>query len=309
VSDPSQVARGTAEYDRDTEMRAPLLALATIVIGCGSRSGLLSLEDETGVVDGTVGLPDASVVVRDSSVVRDSAVVRDTADATACVADTDALVAKIEPGVGSCTTVLLLTWNGGLIRAYKMFCGPYGRIDEATAAKQSQMETGVGVADCFGSKSVTGEKAEDEFLFFQGASAAACDCCGDGWFTAVSARNALTVVGGDIVFGDGSGAAHFPKSLDPATDLGTACATGIPLPRVRGFDLTKMGGPGTAPPALPAPVMEAALRTIWRTALPEALARKQYIFDAMVLLYSSMAVPIPDSEPILVVLLNSGWLE
>jgi hypothetical protein len=285
-------------------MRAPspiLAAIAYTAIGCGARSGLIALEEESTGTDATVDVADTAVVVRDSSIVRD------TRDATACVADTDALVAKIVPGTGSCTTVLRLPRAGGSILSYKMFCAPYGRIDEAAAAKQSQSETGVGTGGCFGSKSVTGAKAEDEFLFYQGASAAACACCGDGWFTAVSVRNALTVAGGDIRFGPEAPGLAFPKTFDPPTDLGSACTTSIPLPTMRGFDLTKMGGPGTPPPALSAPLMESVLRTVWSTALPEALGRKQYIFDAMVLLYASRATDPTDTE--LVVLLNSGWLE
>ena len=281
-------------------MRAPVLLLAALTgtCGCGARSGLIEL-DEVETIDATIDATADTLPPRDAAR-------RDAHDSTPCVPDTDALAAKIVPGTGSCTTVVRLTRTGSTITGYRLLCAPYSGVDEATAAKQSQSETGVGVAGCFGTKSVTGAKPDDELLFFQGASAAACACCGDGWFTAVSARNAMTLAGGDISFGDGRGLA-FPKTFDEPTDLGTACTTSIPLPTTRGFDLTKAAGPGSPPPALSGPIMEAQLRAIWATALPEALGRKQYIFDAMVLLYSPSATTPTEGE--FIVLLNSGWLE
>ena len=291
-------------------MRLLVVAVLSIggAIGCGARSGLASLEAPAAIDAGTDGVDSAIVVVRDTGFdVRDA---RDESDVpvvpSACQPQIDALTAKIVPATGSCTTIVRMSRATGAIKGYRMICGGYGASDEASAAKQAQSETGVGFTGCFMLKSITGSKPPDDYVFFQPASAAACACCGDGWLTAVSARNGLTLLGGEISFGDGRGLV-FPKSFDDARELGASCGSRLPLPSVRGFDLTKMGAPGMVPPPLSGPVMDSLLRTIWSTALPDALARKHYIFDAVVLLYAPRATAPTEAEWL--VLIDSGWLE
>ncbi|MBK7580819.1 MAG: hypothetical protein IPI67_11495 [Myxococcales bacterium] len=222
-----------------------------------------------------------------------------------CQALAEAISNKVDPGVGSCTAVVRVGHVDNTISGYKIVCGKYAQVDEATAFKQATLDSGVGNS-CFGTSSITGAKPEDNFVFFQPASAAACACCGDGWVTAVSARAGVTALGATINLG-ASGGLVYPASWDAPSELGTNCGlSGLTL-TARGFDLTPLGSPGTPPAALSQAALEKVMAVVMNTALPAGLGKKGYLFDAVVLLYSPLAGAQDKAEWL--VLLNSGWLE
>lgn len=222
----------------------------------------------------------------------------------ACEAAVDAISARASAKIGSCTTLVRVDAGSRAILGYSMFCGPYGATTEAAARDRAKLETGVG--SCFSPPSITGTFPTDDFVFYQAATAAACACCGDGWVTAVSARNGQTVLGAKILFGDGNGLV-FPATWSPASELGLYCGSSVHRPPVRGFDLTGLGAIGGTPAALDAPTLDAALGAVWETALPAGLWKNGYVFDAVVLRYGAQAVSPARVEWL--VLLNSGWLE
>lgn len=282
-----------------------LVTAAISASGCGARSGLAGLAVDDASIDVAVvaDAADDTSIVTDSSVVVDAG--RPDVGASTCASLDDALMAKIVPAVGSCTVVVRIAEPSFTITGYRFFCGPYGSVDEATARKTSLADTGLG-SGCFPSASISGSTAKDEYVFWSPASAAACACCGDGSFTAVSSRNGRTLLGGVITFGDGKGLVY-PASFDPPSDLGSGCASALPIPSTRGFDLGVMGGPGTPGATLDAATLTSAMKLVWDTALPEALARKAYFLDAMVLRYAPVVAPSATSE--LFVLVNTGYLE
>jgi hypothetical protein len=282
-------------------VRAPPFLLASVVsgigacvVGCGGRTGLVTPDPPF----------DASV----DSVV-DTFVPVDVAPPVEASPECDVIAerisARIVPAQGSCTTIVRIS-RDDVITGVHLFCGAYKSIDEASARKQSIADTGFGVVGCFASPSVTGATPKDDFVFFQAPSAAACACCGDGAFTAVSARNAMTVLGGAITFGPGKGLA-FPAAFDPPSDFGLECVAPFPIIPSRGFDLTSEESPGSPAPPLDDATVQSRMKIVWHTALPAGIAKKHYLFDAVVLKYTPDATSTVNQEWI--VMLNSGWLE
>jgi hypothetical protein len=287
-------------------MRTERLSVAAMfaslaLAACGASTGLAQSPD----ADAGPGLDaDASEVADALPEVAD--VASDVAAETspACQAIVDAISARSSAKIGSCTTVVRVDAGSRAILGYSMFCGPYGATTEAAARDRAKLETGVG--SCFAPPSITGANPADDFVFYQAATAAACACCGDGWVTAVSARNGQTVLGAKILFGEGDGLA-FPATWSPPSELGLDCASNVHQPPARGFDVTGLGAIGGTPAALDAPTLSAALDAVWRTALPAGLWKNGYVFDAVVLRYGAQAVSPAHVEWL--VLLNSGWLE
>jgi hypothetical protein len=273
-----------------------LLVLSVLppIAACGTRTGL--------------GVPDPAIdaafdVHADTFVPVDVAPPIETSPE--CDVLAERIAARVVPAQGSCTTVVRIS-RDDVLTGVHMFCGGYAHTDEATARKQSAADTDVGPVGCFASPSITGSTPEDDYVFFQAPSAAACACCGDGWFTAVSARNAMTVLGGAITFGPGKGLA-FPAVFDPPSDYGLDCVAPFPTSRARGFDLTGEQSPGTPAPPLDDATVQSRMKIVWHTALPAGLAKKHYLFDAVVLKYTPDATSTVNQEWL--VMLNSGWLE
>jgi hypothetical protein len=225
----------------------------------------------------------------------------DAGTVSTCDAQAELLAGEIQIADSSCATVVRLSEANLAVEGYALVCGGYGSTDEASARAQASAATGYGNA-CSAPPSLSGSQPLDEFVFWQPASAAACACCGDGWVMAVSARNALTVLGGAISAGGPVAGLSYPAWAD-ASELGSGCQSDVELPGARGFDLTSPSEPA-AP--LDDATVHAALDAVWHTALPLALTKKHYVFDAVVLRY---AATFGGAGPELVVFVNSGWLE
>jgi hypothetical protein len=263
-------------------------------LGCGTRTGLgLGDSPDDASIDlgvDTFGPVDVAPPVETSP---------------ECDVIADRIAAKIVPPQRSCTTVVRIS-RDDVITGVHMFCGAYKTIDEFTARKQSADETAVGPLGCFPLHSIAGVRPKDEWIFYQPPSAAACACCGDGWFTAVSVGNAMTVLGGAITFGPGKGLA-FPSKFDPPSDYGLECTSPFPVVDGYGYDLTGEQSPSSAPPPLDDATVQSRMKIVWHTALPAGLAKKHYLFDAVVLKYTADATSTVNQEWL--VMLNSGWLE
>jgi hypothetical protein len=217
-------------------------------------------------------------------------------DSTSCLpaVDCSPFAAKLQPEfqmVGACTAVVRLDYTTKAILGYAVRCGKYSLTDEATARKAAVASTGFGAS----SKQIAGANPEDEYVFFQPP--------GDiGDVAAVHRRTGLAVFGGSII-GLGKGDISFPKEWRPASDLGKSCDnTKIMVPPARGFDLQDGA-------TLPDKETEAALQVVWKTALPQAMAQANYIFDAMVLLYPRSVFAFDPATAEWIVLLNGGWLD
>ncbi len=219
-----------------------------------------------------------------------------------CQAAANKLADELGGAASSCTVAVRLS-SSFAIQGYAVFCSGYAKPDEATARNQAQTDTGL-TYGCSPAPSLTGSQPGDEFVFLEPATAAACACCGDGWVAAVSARNGLTVFGQPLLMGakpDGKG---YPAIWKPASDLASHCPAPAPLPSARGFDFAGFSSQGAK---LDDASIHSALEAVWQTALPAAYAKKQYIFDAVVL---RSAGTFMDSVPAdYIVLVNSGWLE
>ena len=292
-------------------MRSQRLSLAAVFVslglaGCGAATGFEEASDAGADAEADAGAdasadaqPDAAVETRPDV---GPELLAETSPA--CEAVVDAISARASAQIGSCTTLVRVDAASRAILGYSLFCGAYGSTTEAAARDRAKLETGLG--SCFSPPSITGANPPDDFVFFQAATAAACACCGDGWVTAVSARNGQTVFGARILLGDGDGPV-FPATVSPASELGLYCGSSMRQPPVRGFDLTGLGSLGGTPPALDAPTLSAALDAVRETALPAGLWKNGYVFDAVVLKYGAQAISPAHAEWI--VLLNSGWLE
>jgi hypothetical protein len=278
------------------------LSAGLAAAGCGAASGLEAPADVGADASGDGALDGALDGARDVALDVKPDVSPETA--AACAATVDAISARASAKIGSCTTVVRVDAVSRAILGSSMFCGPYGSTTEAAARDRAKQETGVG--SCFSPPSITGTFPTDDFVFYQAATAAACACCGDGWVTAVSARNGQTVLGAKVLFGEGDGLV-FPATWSPASELGLDCPSSVHPPPARGFDLTGLGAIGGTPAALDAPTLDAALSAVWGTALPLGLWKNGYVFDAVVLRYGAQAVAPAHVEWL--VLLNSGWLE
>lgn len=220
----------------------------------------------------------------------------------ACQAAADKLAEDLGGATSSCTVAVRLS-SSLQILGYAVFCGGYAQPDEATARDQVMADMGISPG-CSPSTSVTGSQPSDEFVFSQPVSFAQCFCCGNGWIGAVGARNGLTVFGMPVVIGGNPVAKDYPAAWKPAADLASGCPAPAPLPKARGFSFTSQDHPGEK---LDDASIHSALQAVWQTALPAAYAKKQYVFDAVVL--RALGSFMDNGSPDYVVLVNSGWLE
>lgn len=157
---------------------------------------------------------------------------------------------------------------------------------------------------CFDPPSLTGSTPKDDFVFFQPPSLACANvCCGNGWLTAVSARNSLTLFGATLGIGPDVGPSY-PGSWEATSDVGWDCSEAVGKPSARGFDLSS--APATPPQPLDAGSLAQALDRVWHTPVPLGLSQRQGLFDAVALRYQYSTGP---SGIQWLVLLNSGWLE
>lgn len=229
-----------------------------------------------------------------------------TADASSggssaeCETAASAVAAKLGGAGSSCTVTVRLSASL-VIEGYAVSCGSYSKVDETSARNQVMTDTGL-TFGCFPAKSLTGSTPADEFVFSEPASFTKCSCCGNGWIAAASARSGLTVFGTMLAVGGTSQPAKsYPATWQPASDLGSGCNAWTKLPPARGFDFTSIANQGAQ---LDTATVESALAAVWTTALPVGIAKKQNVFDVVVLRY--LASFSDNSTPDYVVLVNSG---
>jgi len=227
----------------------------------------------------------------------------DAGSSPACEAAAESLAAKLGGAGASCTVAVRLSASSSAVLGYALFCGSYATLDEAQARERAKTDTGFDDA-CSSQPSLTGSAPNDEFVFFKETSYAACACCGDGWVTSVSARNGLSVFGGSVLAAGPPIGKGYPTTWAPASDLASGCGSSAPLPAARGFDFASVSSQGAT---LDEATIQSALSAVWSTALPNALVKKQYIFDAVVLRHLGSGQD--NGFPELIVLVNSGWLE
>jgi hypothetical protein len=258
--------------------------LSLAVVACGGR---VTVDPAQAVTVGDAGAAPASTSSGANSAtttaggaVGEPVIISDERAPLLCDAVASAIAQKAASGGVSCTTVIRIRYAANAIAGYKMFCGNYASIDETAARMQAAHNAGISGALC--ATALTGERPSDEYVFYhEDSSNAACGCCGFGWVTAVSARNALTVLGR---LGAGF---TYPMSWDPPSDLGLECASaGLRAPS-RGFDLRPSDV--WPPPNLDASMLDRVLTTVWNTALPMGLERAHSLLDAVVLLYGLQA--------------------
>lgn len=219
----------------------------------------------------------------------------DAGNSPACVAAAEAIAAKLSGQ--SCTIVVMLSASDVHISHYAIFCGPYEKLDEAAAKKQTMTDTGW-FGPCAHAASIAGPIPADEFVFWEAPTdPGVCACCGSpGWIAAASARNGLTVFG-TLMGMDGP--IKYPRTWQPASDLGSDCTAPVKMPAARGFDFESV-----TQSKLDDTSIQSALGVVWNTALPLAVSSKQSIFDAMVLRYADTYLSMQPSE--YVVFVNSG---
>ena len=207
-----------------------------------------------------------------------------------CSAEAAALLPEFQL-VGACTAVVRLDYKTRGLLGYAVRCGKYSFTDEKGARQAAVTSTGFGAS----SPQIAGANPEDEFVFFQKPADI-------GNVAAVHRRTGQAVFGGSII-GLGKGDITFPKEWRPASELGENCdSSKYTVPPARGFDLR-------SGQALPDGDVQASLQAVWKTALPQAMAQANYIFDAMVLLYPRAVFEFDPASAEWIVLLNGGWLE
>ena len=193
-------------------------------------------------------------------------------------------------GVVTCTAVVRLDYQSLTLKGYRLICGKYNMVDEATAKSTVQNEIGYGLDG----KVLSGTSPEDEYVFYHSPN----DFGGVG---VVSVRSGLPVFGGPIVW-NGPGEITYPKSFEPASELGVGCTSSSPQKQARGFEL-EYGLPLTEEQMAP------VLDKVWSTALPDGLSKNSYVFDEMVLLFPPTVGGLDPEIAEWIVLINSGWLE
>lgn len=206
-----------------------------------------------------------------------------------CAALSEKLVPELQI-VGACTVVVRLAYTDKAVLGYAVRCGKYAATTEETARKEAAAATGFGAT----SPLISGPDPQDEFVFFQ----APADI---GDVAAVHRRSGLAVFGGSII-GLGKGDISFPKQWRPASELGSGCSGGITPAPARGYDLRDGK-------ELAAEDVQGALGVVWQTAVPLAMAKANYVFDAMVLLYPRSVFGFDPTTAEWIVLVNGGWLE
>ncbi len=258
---------------------AILLSIA-LVAACGDDN------PDPPEVDAPTGSPDAAVI--DAAVGPDSAPPADASNA--CVASADMLAQDLYQGGDGCAVIVRLDYGTRAILGYQIQCGPYRGVDEAQARATAQADTGYGQ----GGTMLNPPNPEDAYVFYEAP--------GDfGGAAAVSAGTGLTVFGGGIVWA-GAGEITFPTSWRPGADLAENCPPSGGIPRRTGYDLRS--GMTLAPGEV-----DSAVDVVAQTAVPEAMWRGGYVFDAVVLLYPRTIGAFEPATAEWIVIVDGGWLE
>lgn len=209
----------------------------------------------------------------------------------ACSPEIQALAAEMygKPGQ-SCTVVVRLTHDTRVPLGFQLFCGHYAQTTEASARGLAQMDSGYGATATMLNPALP----TDEYVFFASP--------GDfGGAAAVSVRTGVTAFGGSIVW-SGAGDITYPKTWRDPRALGSGCPASGGIRSRRGYDL--VGGVDLAPA-----LVDAAVATVADTAVPAALWRGGYVFDAVVLRYPRSVGQFNPATAEWIVIVNGGWLE
>ncbi len=229
----------------------------------------------------------ADAIVADGStadaIVADGAVVP-------CATEIDALAAELYRSIGSCTVAVRLNYTTRAILGHQVFCGAYATTGEDEARRRAQADTGYGMTGTMLNATSPG----DEFVFYLSP--------GDfGGAAAVSARTGLSVFGGSIIW-SGTGEITYPATWRDPIALGSGCVGPDVRVASRGYDLA--GGT-----VLSAADVDAALSVVLQTAVPGAMRKGGYLFDAVVLRYPRTVGAFNPATAEWIVLVNGGWLE
>lgn len=187
----------------------------------------------------------------------------------------------------ACTAVVRLDYLTRAIKSVRLVCAQAAIVTATGARKVAERATGFGA----GAQLVSGLAPADEYVFWEPPS-------DSGGVAAVSARNGQPVFGGSIVW-DGEGTVVYPVAFNHPATSGPTCGSSAAQPPARGIDLTTID-------ELPAAEVDAALDAVWTSALPDGLARRATLQDAMVLLYPPQVGAFEPSSAEWVVMLNSG---
>jgi len=209
----------------------------------------------------------------------------------ACAAEIAALQGEIYKTPGqSCTAVVRLDHDSLALLGFELVCGKYAGVSEAQARAAAFADSGYGQAG----KMLNAQSPEDAFVFYESP--------GDfGGCAAVSARTGLTVFGGSIIW-MGTGQITHPKSWRAASLLGAGCPAAGGVPKSQGYDLVN----GTA---LAQTDVDKAVAVVLKTAIPGAMWKGGYVFDAVVLRYPRSVGAFDPTTAEWIVLVNGGWLE
>ena len=209
----------------------------------------------------------------------------------ACATEIAALQGEIYQTPGqSCTAIVRLDHDSLALLGFELVCGKYASVTESQARAAAFADSGYGQAG----QMLNAQSPEDAFVFYESP--------GDfGGCAAVSARTGLTVFGGSIIW-MGTGQITHPKTWRAVGPLGANCPPAGGVPKSQGYDLVNGA-------ALAQTDVDKAVAVVLKTAIPGAMWKGGYVFDAVVLRYPRSVGAFDPTSAEWIVLVNGGWLE